>query len=99
MIKHEESTSNGSAGRKTGTVKWFDDKKGYGFLANPEGGEDIFVHFSCIESKGYRSLEEGMRVEFAIDELPAGGRGLRAKNVLPIDPPAQRKAKSKRHHS
>ena len=60
-----------------GTVKWFDDAKGYGFITRPDG-EDLFVHFSSIEGGGYRSLEEGQEVEFDIER---GAKGLQAVNV------------------
>ena len=61
----------------TGTVKWFNGEKGFGFIA-PESGDDVFVHYSNIEGGGYRSLEEGQRVEF---ETAPGRKGLEAKNV------------------
>lgn len=61
----------------TGTVKWFNPEKGYGFIER-EGGEDVFVHFSAIQSEGYKSLQEGQRVEFDIEN---GQRGLQASNV------------------
>ena len=54
-----------------GTVKWFNADKGYGFIA-PESGEDVFVHFSAIQSTGYRSLDEGQTVEFDIAQGPKG---------------------------
>jgi CspA family cold shock protein len=60
-----------------GKVKWFNDAKGYG-LIEQEGGEDVFVHFSAIQSEGYRSLDEGSRVEF---EVTRGPKGLQAANV------------------
>lgn len=60
-----------------GTVKWFSNEKGYGFIAC-EGGEDVFVHFSAIQSKGFRSLPEGAAVEF---DLVQGPKGLQAANV------------------
>jgi CspA family cold shock protein len=63
-----------------GTVKWFNAEKGYGFIS-PESGEDVFVHFSAIQTGGYRSLEEGQKVEFDIDQ---GQRGLPAANVRPV---------------
>jgi CspA family cold shock protein len=63
-----------------GTVKWFNAEKGYGFIS-PESGEDVFVHFSAIQTSGYRSLEEGQKVEFDIDQ---GQRGLQAANVRPV---------------
>jgi len=66
--------------RIQGTVKWFNSSKGYGFLAQ-EGGADIFVHFSAIDSEGYRSLEEGQKVEFSIEKGP---KGLQAAHVKAI---------------
>ena len=61
-----------------GTVKWFNDSKGFGFIEQEGGGEDVFVHHSAIASDGYRSLQEGAKVEFDIDREP---KGLRAANV------------------
>jgi len=63
--------------RIQGTVKWFNATKGYGFIAR-EGGEDVFVHYSAIQSEGYRSLNEGQRVEFTLERGP---KGLQASNV------------------
>lgn len=63
--------------REKGTVKWFNAAKGYGFIQR-ETGEDVFVHFSAIQSGGYRSLDEGARVEF---EVTNGPKGLQASNV------------------
>lgn len=63
----------------TGTVKWFNSEKGYGFISQSEGA-DVFVHFSAIQMNGYRSLEEGQQVEFEIQE---GNKGLQAANVRP----------------
>lgn len=60
-----------------GTVKWFNAEKGFGFIER-EGGDDVFVHFSAIQSQGYKSLDEGQRVEF---DLENGQRGLQATNV------------------
>jgi CspA family cold shock protein len=64
--------------RVQGTVKWFNASKGYGFIAR-EGGEDVFVHFSAIQSDGYRTLNEDQRVEFTIEQGP---KGLQASNVV-----------------
>jgi len=55
-----------------GAVKWFNAEKGYGFIAQDGGGADVFVHYSAIDSQGYRSLEEGQRVEFEITQGPKG---------------------------
>ena len=63
--------------RETGTVKWFNDSKGYGFISR-EAGEDVFVHYSALEGDGFRSLEENQQVEFAIEQGP---KGLQAAHV------------------
>ena len=63
----------------TGTVKWFNAEKGYGFISQSDGA-DVFVHFSAIEMNGYKSLEEGQAVEF---EVQQGPKGLQAANVRP----------------
>ena len=63
--------------KTNGTVKWFNDAKGFGFITT-EGGEDVFVHFSAIQSAGFRSLAEGANVEF---EITRGPKGLQAANV------------------
>ena len=65
------------AERETGTVKWFNATKGYGFITRDSGG-DVFVHYSAINSGGYRSLEEGQRVEYAVAD---GQKGLQAQEV------------------
>jgi CspA family cold shock protein len=64
--------------RIIGTVKWFNGSKGYGFIER-EGGADVFVHFSAIQSEGYRNLEEGQRVEFSVEQ---GAKGPQASNVV-----------------
>jgi CspA family cold shock protein len=63
--------------RQTGTVKWFNDSKGFGFISR-EAGEDVFVHHSNIDGDGFRSLSENQRVEFSVEQSP---KGLRAVNV------------------
>ncbi len=63
--------------RETGTVKWFNASKGYGFIER-ENGPDVFVHFSAIRGEGYRNLEEGQRVEFTVEQ---GQKGLQASDV------------------
>ena len=64
-----------------GTVKWFDNAKGYGFVSRENGGKDVFVHHSAIEGTGYKSLEEGQRVQF---EVTQGPKGDQAVNVTKI---------------
>ena len=64
-----------------GTVKWFNAEKGYGFIAVDGGGPDVFVHYSAIQSSGYRSLDEAQRVEF---EVTLGTRGPQADQVRPL---------------
>ena len=66
--------------RNTGTVKWFNDQKGFGFLQQ-EGGDDVFVHHSAIVSEGFRTLTEGDKVELSIEQ---GQKGLAAVNVRKI---------------
>ena len=65
-------------------VKWFKDEKGYGFISNDEGGDDIFVHFSAIVADGYRKLKEGQKVSFEIEPDPKNPEKLRAMNVQAI---------------
>lgn len=63
-----------------GTVKWFDERKGFGFIIPEEGGDDLFVHHSSIVSDGFRTLQDGQKVEF---EAAQGQKGLEAKDVKP----------------
>ncbi len=63
-----------------GVVKWFNDRKGYGFIEPENGGKDLFVHYSSVEGEGFRSLSEGQPVEF---EIADSDRGPRAINVVP----------------
>ncbi|MDP2481092.1 MAG: cold-shock protein [Candidatus Palauibacterales bacterium] len=64
-----------------GTVKWFNDAKGYGFIEPPDGSEDVFVHYSAIEMDGFKTLAEGQEVEF---ELAKGDKGLHATRVTRV---------------
>jgi CspA family cold shock protein len=64
-----------------GTVKWFNSDKGFGFISNDNGGDDIFVHFSAIQSNGYKALDEGQKVTFDIETDPKNSSKLRAINV------------------
>ena len=67
----------------TGTVKWFNADKGFGFISNDNGGEDVFVHFSSIVTDGYKSLAEGQHVTYDTEADPKNKGRLRAVNVRP----------------
>ncbi|MEU7554324.1 cold-shock protein [Streptomyces sp. NPDC044571] len=64
----------------TGTVKWFNSEKGFGFIQQDDGGPDVFVHYSAIQSSGYKSLDEGQKVEYSVTQGP---KGPQAENVTP----------------
>lgn len=66
----------------TGTVKWFNDAKGFGFITPDDGGEDLFAHFSAIQAQGFKSLKENQKVSF---DVTAGPKGKQAANIRPID--------------
>ncbi len=68
----------------TGVVKWFNAEKGYGFISNDEGGDDIFVHFSAIQAEGFKTLAEGQKVTFDIEADPKNSSKLRAANVRAV---------------
>ena len=63
----------------TGTVKWFNDSKGFGFISQADGGDDVFVHFGAFQGTGFKSLAEGQAVSFALEQGP---KGLQASNVV-----------------
>ena len=67
-----------------GTVKWFNAENGYGFIANDEGGDDVFVHYSAIQAEGYKSLKEGQKVSFETETDPKNPNKLRAVNVCAL---------------
>ncbi len=75
------SSGNGIRMSTQGTVKWFNSEKGFGFIAPDDGGQDVFAHYSAIQSGGYRSLEENQRVEF---EVAQGPKGLQAEDIRPL---------------
>jgi CspA family cold shock protein len=77
----EMKSSLGAAGMATGTVKWFNAEKGFGFIAPDDGSGDVFAHYSAISSGGYRSLEENQKVEF---ETAQGPKGPQAENIRPL---------------
>ena len=70
----------------TGTVKWFNDAKGFGFIEPEAGGDDIFAHFSAIQTGGFRTLKQGGRVGF---DLVKGPKGQLAQNIAPIEVPGE----------
>ncbi|MBQ7049611.1 MAG: cold-shock protein [Firmicutes bacterium] len=68
-----------------GTVKWFNPEKGFGFIANNEGGDDVFVHFSAIQAEGFKTLNEGQKVTFEIEADPKNPAKMRAANVVVVE--------------
>jgi CspA family cold shock protein len=66
----------------TGTVKWFNDSKGFGFITPEGGGKDLFAHFSAIQGQGFKTLKEGQRVSF---DITSGPKGQQASNIRPAD--------------
>ncbi len=79
----ESSTPSVSAGQQklSGTVKWFNDAKGFGFITPDDGGEDLFAHFSSIQMNGFKTLKEGQKVTFEIAQGPKGKQALNITNA------------------
>ena len=68
----------------SGTVKWFNESKGFGFISNDDGGDDVFVHFSSIMTEGFKTLAEGQKVNYDVEQDPKNASKLRAINVVPV---------------
>jgi len=79
LLSRQFKTKKGTQ-METGTVKWFNDAKGFGFISR-QNGEDVFVHFSAIQAGGFRSLQEGQQVQF---DVTKGPKGFQAENVKPV---------------
>jgi CspA family cold shock protein len=80
-------TLSGRASMPIGTVKWFNDAKGFGFIEPEGGGDDVFAHFSAIQMEGFRTLKQGGKVSY---ELVQGPKGQLAQNISPVDAPRER---------
>jgi CspA family cold shock protein len=81
FLRFEQETEREKNDMATGTVKWFNDAKGFGFITQDGGGEDVFCHHTAINADGFRSLQEGQKVEF---DVTKGPKGLQAANVRPV---------------
>ena len=76
MSETIEASASGGNPKSTGTVKWFNDAKGFGFITPDDGGEDLFAHFSSIQMNGFKTLKEGQKVAFEIIQGPKGKQAL-----------------------
>lgn len=80
--QHRRGIKTGSNNTEHRNCKWFNATKGFGFIANDEGGDDVFVHFSAIQGDGYKTLKEGQKVSFDVEADPKNAAKLRAINVV-----------------
>ena len=81
MSDADTGSGSGSGVKESGTVKWFNDAKGFGFVTPDNGGEDLFAHFSAIQMNGFKTLKEGQKVQFSVTQ---GQKGPQAENVTVI---------------
>ena len=79
----KEANFRGGTTMNEGTVKWFNAEKGYGFITNADNGEDVFVHYSSIQTDGFKTLQEGQAVTFDTEADPRDSKKVRAVNVIP----------------
>ena len=84
VLVRKNSIFYGGTKMNNGTVKWFNSEKGYGFISNDNGGDDVFVYFSAIVGDGFKTLEEGQKVTFDTEQDPKNSKKLRAVNVVKL---------------
>lgn len=84
MVAHDGKIFYGGLFMNKGIVKWFNAEKGFGFISNDDGGDDVFVHFSAIVSDGFKTLAEGQKVTFDMERDPKNSSKMRAVNVCPV---------------
>lgn len=77
----ESIENTGESQKLTGTVKWFNDAKGFGFITPDNGGEDLFAHFSSIQMNGFKTLKEGQKVQFDVTQGPKGKQASNIQNA------------------